>query len=494
MKKYLLITFIILSQVSSFATHIVGGDITVENIGGNNFIVTMRFYRDCLGGLAGFDNPVTLGVYDKINHNAAFQFTLPLISNQILALGDSCFTPTDLCVEEGIFRDTINIPNNANGYYLSWQRCCRNGIIQNIILPGDAGMVFYVEIPNPAIINSSPIFGSYPNAYLCNSQPNIQDFSAVDIDGDSLVYLLSTPLNGNATATAPIPAPSSGPYTTISWQTPYNASDMIGGTPTLSINSSTGILTANPATLGVFVFAVIVEEYRAGIKIGEIRRDIQYQVITCNTNQAPVFAQPTTSVSNISIIAGDSLCFPISATDINSDWVGLSASGELLNNPAFSPYVTFTPDSAIASVQSNFCFNSKCADIRDNPYVLTFFARDYSCYGTNTILNTVNITVLSPIDGQLDRLIPNVFTPNGDGINDFFKVNADNINDCFDAFEISIYNRWGQLEFKDQNFHFKWDGKNKSGQSQSDGVYFYIINGHFKNESFTYKGTIHLLR
>jgi gliding motility-associated-like protein len=492
MKKAFIIFLILAVHLPLAATHIVGGDITLKSLGSNNYEITLRFYRDCSPGTAPYDNPITLGAYDLVTNAEAFTFSLPLISQQILTLGDSCFTPVGICVEEGIYKDTINLPNNPNGYYISWQRCCRNNIIQNIVLPGDAGMVFYMEFPDPSIVNSSPVFGSYPNAYFCAGQPNTQDFSAVDADGDSLAYFLVTPLNGNASAATPIPAPSAGPYTTITWQSPYSAADMVGGTPVMSINPVTGILVAAPTTLGVYVFAVVVEEYRGGVKIGEVRRDIQYSVITCNTNQAPVFTQPV--VSNYSIVAGDSLCIPIQANDINSDWVGLSASSELFTNPNTSGFTAFTPDSAIGTVQSSLCFQSTCAHIREQAYTATFYARDYSCYGTNVVPYQVNIQVLSPIDGKLDRIIPNVFTPNGDTRNDFFKVNVENINDCFDKFNIKVFGRWGELLYESDSFHFKWDGKSKKGKAMADGVYFYIIEGSFKNESFTYKGNVQILR
>ena len=491
MKKTLSILLLLICFKLS-ATHIVGGDITLKSLGSNNYEVTLRFYRDCSPGTAAFDNPITLGVYDQVTNAEAFQFSLPLISTQILVLGDSCFTPVGLCVEEGIYKDTINLANNPNGYYISWQRCCRNNIIQNIVLPGDAGMVFYVEFPNPLIVNSSPVFGKYPNAYMCNSQPNVQDFSAVDSDGDSLAYFLVTPFNGNASAATPIPTPSAGPYSSITWQPPYSASDMIGGVPVMSINPVTGILTATPSTLGIYVFAVAVEEYRGGVKIGEVRRDIQYQVISCNTNQAPVFIQPT--IASYTIVAGDSICIPVEATDINSDWVGLSASSELFTNASTQANTTFLKDSAIATVQSSLCFHSNCSNIREGAYTATFYARDYSCYGTNVVTNTVNITVLSPMDGKLDKIMPNVFTPNQDNKNDYFKVNAENIIDCFDKFHIKIYGRWGELLYESDDFHFSWDGKNKNGKNMADGVYFYIIEGSFKNESFNYNGNVQILR
>ncbi|MFL5762889.1 MAG: gliding motility-associated C-terminal domain-containing protein [Bacteroidia bacterium] len=492
MKRFLLLAFIQLLCLSAFATHIVGGDITLKNLGSNNFEVTLRFYRDCSPGTAAFDNPITLGAYDLVTNAEAFQFNLPLISQTVLTLGDTCFTPTGICVEEGVFRDTINLPNNPDGYYFSWQRCCRNNIIQNITLPGSAGMVFYCEFPNPAIVNSSPVFGSYPNAYFCAGQPNTQDFSAIDADGDSLAYFLVTPLNGNASSGTPIPTPSAGPYSNINWQSPYSATDMVGGTPVMSINPVTGILVAAPSAFGVYVFAVVVEEYRGGVKIGEVRRDIQYSVISCNTNQPPVFSLPT--LASYTVVAGDSLCIPIQASDINSDWVGLSGTSELFTNPGTQAYTSFSPDSAIGSVQSSLCFYSKCEHIRDQAYNATFYARDYSCYGTNVVPYPVSIKVISPVDGQLDKIIPNVFTPNGDGQNELFKVNAKNIIDCFDKFDIKVYGRWGELLYESDSFFFKWDGKSKQGKAMSDGTYFYIIEGSFKDVPFTYKGSVQLIR
>lgn len=492
MKKFCLSIILLALCIPAFATHIVGGDITVKHLTGNNFEVKLLFYRDCSAGTADFDNTITLGVYDKVTNAQSFQFSMTLQSRQVLALGDSCFTPTGICVEEGVYVETVSIPNNPNGYYISWQRCCRNGIIQNIVDPGNAGIAFYAGIPDPSLGDSSPVFGSYPNAYMCNSQPNIQDFSANDADGDSLVYSLATPLNGNASSASPTPLPSSGPYSLVTWQAPYSASSMIGGSPAMSIDPHTGILTASPSALGVYVFAVVVAEYRGGVKIGEVRRDIQYQVIVCNTNQPPAFSEPV--AASYTLIAGDSLCIPVKATDINNDWVGLSISSELFSNAATQAYVAFAPDSAVGTVQSTLCFQSTCGQIRDTPYHVTFYARDYSCYGTNVVPYALDIRVVSPLEGNISSLIPNIFTPNNDGRNDFFKINADHINNCFDRFHIVIYNRWGELVYQSDDFHYKWDGRNQKGKLMPDGTYFYIIDGSFREKEFNYKGSVQIVR
>ena len=67
-------------------------------------------------------------------------------------------------------------------------------------------------------------------------------------------------------------------------------------------------------------------------------------------------------------------------------------------------------------------------------------------------------------------IIPNVFTPNGDGENDIFKPNGTS----FDQKSMKIFNRWGQLIFEDNN-GIGWDGRLPSGLKASDGTYLYRI-------------------
>lgn len=89
-------------------------------------------------------------------------------------------------------------------------------------------------------------------------------------------------------------------------------------------------------------------------------------------------------------------------------------------------------------------------------------------------------------------VIPNIFTPNGDNVNEHFSVN--NVN-CLENFSLSIYNRWGKIVYKfDKSTDF-WDGTLSNGGKASDGVYYYVgeaklINGHI----FPMKGFITLLR
>lgn len=86
----------------------------------------------------------------------------------------------------------------------------------------------------------------------------------------------------------------------------------------------------------------------------------------------------------------------------------------------------------------------------------------------------------------------NAFTPNNDGVNDYFKLEG--LTKCGEA-EITIYNRWGQEIFKSSDKDFKWDGKTTNGEPVSEGVYFYL--GSFKKQNdplIKLHGSITLIR
>ena len=147
MKKiiFLLIALLSFSSIEkSFATHLVGGEIDVKSIGSNNFEIIITLYFDCINGSpVTFDPTMNIGVYDKVTNAFQQSDTIPFTDSLTLQLGDSCFTPPNLCVRKQRYFGTINLPNNPNGYYLSWHRCCRNTIITNILNPGSSGNIFY---------------------------------------------------------------------------------------------------------------------------------------------------------------------------------------------------------------------------------------------------------------------------------------------------------------------------------------------------------------
>ncbi|MBI3502506.1 MAG: gliding motility-associated C-terminal domain-containing protein [Bacteroidetes bacterium] len=90
-------------------------------------------------------------------------------------------------------------------------------------------------------------------------------------------------------------------------------------------------------------------------------------------------------------------------------------------------------------------------------------------------------------DTSLSLIIPNVFTPNGDGQNDAFKISG--LNRC-SPFSLKIVDRWGGLMFETTDYGFVWDGRTAAGVPAHEGVYFYV----FSNNNSTYKGFVSLLK
>jgi gliding motility-associated-like protein len=98
---------------------------------------------------------------------------------------------------------------------------------------------------------------------------------------------------------------------------------------------------------------------------------------------------------------------------------------------------------------------------------------------TYTTIDNCNDTVFIPISVQDFKLeVPNVFTPNGDGINDRFEIPY---LDRYISSEFLVFNRWGEMVFKDDNYSGTWDGGRLS-----DGVYFYMLKckGYWEEDVF----------
>jgi len=90
--------------------------------------------------------------------------------------------------------------------------------------------------------------------------------------------------------------------------------------------------------------------------------------------------------------------------------------------------------------------------------------------------------------------IPNVFTPNGDGLNDYFFPRLQ-LTKGLTTFKMDIYNRWGQLIFETTSLDGAgWDGK-LNGVAQPEGVYVYVIDATFMDrEKEHHQGNVTLLR
>lgn len=72
--------------------------------------------------------------------------------------------------------------------------------------------------------------------------------------------------------------------------------------------------------------------------------------------------------------------------------------------------------------------------------------------------------------GRAKKVLPNVFTPNGDGVNDFLILESSA------TLTLNVFNRAGVLVYQVQGSLIKWDGKDQLGRDLADGIYYYVLD------------------
>lgn len=314
--RVLLVLCLFQTAKHASATHIVGGEMNYRYLGNNVYRISLTVYRDCYNGVPPFDNPASVGIFNAITNTLIREkfFNLQNIDTVPPTINSPCFIPpTDVCYERTVYTDTVVLPASPGGYILAYQRCCRNQTILNIVVPDATGATYEAWIAGTGTYsqNSNPVFTLWPPPFICAGLPFVFDHSATDFEGDSILYELVTPHEGG-TVPNPMPQPPANPpYSPIVWNTPYGQSDMLGGTPPMSIDPATGLLTCYPTTIGQFVIGVRAKEFRNGVLVGYTRRDFQLNVVPCPSlvvaalqNPQVICGSNTVSFQNLSFNAG----------------------------------------------------------------------------------------------------------------------------------------------------------------------------------------------
>jgi hypothetical protein len=440
MKRLLLPALLLLLSVSATATHIVGGEFEfvfrgITSTGYHRYNLGMILYFDKRNGNPGaLDGEVIVRVFRKRDNavvingirltlleNTAVQYKRPECASGGSVVTDRLFysysiggTPTEYLFDPEEF-------NDSQGYYIAWERCCRNYTVTNIYSEDPntgstryAGQTFYLEFPS-MIKNGQPFTNSAPRLfkplsdYACRGRLYTVDFQGVDPDGDSLVYSMVVPLNTLSGDALP-PGdnlPRSGPYPNVTYRPGYSANNIMKGAPDMTI-SKRGILSVIPTAAGLFVFAVKVEEFRNKEKIGEIRRDFQLLVLANCPQATPPVVEGKTRGSNSfvknQLVVGfdtntgdDQRCIDIRVSD--PDATSQSESIEILaiavNFESEDLAEEILPPNPTAilkngnSVQFSVCF-PQCP-YKVNSYVIDIIALNESCGGA--LMDTIRVDV-----------------------------------------------------------------------------------------------------
>ena len=387
------------------ASHLMGGSISYEfvSISGSYqyYRVTLEMYRDCYNIAPGqttptpFDPTIELGIYyDNSGYSRYSVVTISLsseISIQPPAGGSGCAFVPNVCIRKGIYTTVITIPKSNSGFYLFHERCCRNNL-NNLIT--DMGQSYFAYIPPQSYRNSSPYFTGAPTPYICFTDTVDISYAASDPDGDSLRYDFVVPYQG-ADGVIPAPTPPSNlslPLADVNYANSFSLSNPFGSGGLAYIDQNTGLVTIKSPNAGLYALAVEVSEYRNGVLLSRVRRDIEIIVLTCPPNFPPRFVSGTSST--YSIDAGNTLSFDIIFSD--QDSIYLTHSGNIFGSPGTPPYATLPNAAGKKYVSSKFNWTTSCAQASASPYHFIVYARDNGC-PYKTKINYFEVLVKPPI-------------------------------------------------------------------------------------------------
>jgi len=386
----------ILSAQYTYADHLKGGWIKYtylgESSGNVSYKVSFYQYSDC-SEPEKVDNAIYLAIYDAgtlKEITVDFVGMTNLVKEQKSDFGPCFQNPPTICYLVAEYTTTIAIPKNSGGYILSVQRCCRIAGIANVPNSNVTGLTYTITIPGGnSTNNNSPVFDFNDANAICVSSPFSFDFSAKDIDGDSLVYSLCNGLTGGTQFDPVVENPGPPPYASIPYSSPYNGQQPLGAAA--SISPKTGMFYGvAPSKLGTFVVAVCVDEYRKGVFISHTRKELHLDVSNCKIGGAAL---------DSFYLACDSYSFTFTNRagenpDYSYYW-DFGVPGVTIDT-SISAHPTFTyPDTGVYHVRLRAKNNVGCQDsAKTEVRVYPGFAADFSITGS-CIKNPYSFTDLT---------------------------------------------------------------------------------------------------
>lgn len=356
MRKGILSILIVLASMPLWATHQRAAEITYTWLGGNSYEFTLTCYTY---------TPSPAGLQRD---------------SLLMQWGDGSEDYVPRVVLQDLGDDyTLNVYKmrhdfaTAGTYVVSMEDANRNYGVVN--MQNSVNIPMYVEtelVISPFLgFNNSVQLLNAPVDKGCVGKLYLHNPSAYDPDGDSLSYRL-VPCKGFDGETIP------------SFSYPQASSSF-------EMDPFTGELRwENPVIQGEYNVAFIVEEWRHGVKIGSVIRDMQIMIAACDNNLPEIEAP-----DEVCVVAGEQVSFVVSASDVDMNMVRLTASGaplELPNSPA-----AMVPESAYGIAPAfEFLWDTDCSHVRRQPYQMVFHAKDNGTPVSLTNVKTVNVNVMGP--------------------------------------------------------------------------------------------------
>ncbi len=359
-RKYTLGVVLMLLSMSSFATHYRAGEILYEHITDRRYRITAISYTDP----QSLADPSTVEIEVKFGDGSSEKVNRSsrnVLSNRVV---QNVYVVTHEYRVDGNYTISYYDQNRVNG-------------IININLGNTEFIPFYVEtqlkVNQSMGPNRSPILTKPPIDNGCELKPYFHNPSAYDPDGDSLTFQFTTPKQNTGEV-----VPN------------YSDPEAINGQFEIGLNN--GQLKWNaPPRIGIYNIAILIREYRKGILVGYVVRDMQIFIDRC-ANNPPVVQD----IANGCVVVGDSITRLIRANEPDpNDRVSLHGFGgpfSVDNKATFSP----NPAIALGSVSTQFKWKPTCNQIRYRPWQVIFEARDDKVTSPAVNQNSFFVNVIGP--------------------------------------------------------------------------------------------------
>lgn len=360
MKYFYLLLFSVFLAGNTFATHERAGEITFRHKTGLTYEITILTYTYA-------PSPADRPELDISWGDGTFG---------VIQRTDSTNMPNEIRRNVYIGDHTYN----GNGeYLLTVEDANRNSGILNI--PNSVNTPMFIQtllVIHPFFEpNSSPQLLLPPIDNGCTNLPYLHNPGAFDIDGDSLSYKL-------------VDCRGAGGYVIPGFVLPNQVGSNIGSSITLDPIIG-DFLWDSPKQQGEYNIAILIEEWRKGIRIGYITRDMQIIIEACN-NHPPVIDP----IMDTCVIAGDTVSFNVLVTDEDiNDHITLTGTGGPLVI-TISPAIFDQPVTGHSPINSIFTWHTVCQHIRKAPYQCYFKATDNGNPVNLIDIETANITVIGP--------------------------------------------------------------------------------------------------
>jgi hypothetical protein len=322
------------------ATHNRAGEITYRHLGGLKYEAVITTYTKTSASAA--DRPEL-----EIRWGDGTNDTIPRESIEFFAndAQKNIYRGTHIYAGEGTFVISMEDPNRNEGV---------------INIPSSVNVIFYIEsvltINNTSGHNNSVLLLNPPLSNSCIEKLYIHTTGAFDPNGDSLSFKL---VECKGTDGLPIPG-----YTFPDQWPP-------GDDNNLWIDQESGSLFwDSPKIQGEYNIAILIEEWRTGVLVGSVIRDMQITVFACSNNP-PVIEE----IADTCVNAGETLIVTVAANDPDNNNLVLDAFGEPLDiggNTGIFSQTTQGPPTA----HGVFIWSPESDKIRSEPYVVTIQAKD----------------------------------------------------------------------------------------------------------------------